>query len=144
MGLPTQTNRGFVGNPFVVDEKRHLVPQIKILYKDFNTIKFELYNTDLTVANALRRVIISEVPTMAIDLVEISENTSALHDEFLAHRCGLIPLVSDSVDDFNFKESCVCAYGNCPKCTVVFELNIDNNQTTKEYDVTSYDIYSRQ
>lgn len=97
-----------VGNPFVRDEKSHLVPKVRILYKDLNTLKFELYNTDLTVANALRRVIISEVPTMAIELVEISENTSALHDEFLAHRCGLIPLVSDSVDEFNFKDQCPC------------------------------------
>ena len=75
-----------------------MVPQVQILDIDHSTIKFVLSNTDLTVANALRRIIIAEVPTMAIDIVTIFENTSALHDEFIAHRCGLIPLVSNDVD----------------------------------------------
>ena len=136
-------NRGYVGNPFLVDEKMHLAPQIKILHKDFNTLKFELHNTDLTVANALRRVIIAEVPTMAIDIVEISENTSALHDEFLAHRCGLIPLVSDLVDEFYFRDDCECQFGNCEKCSVIFELDC-NNKTDQAYDVTALDILSRR
>ena len=69
--------------------------KIKILELSRYATKFELYNTDLAVANALRRIMISEVPTMTIDLVEVRENTSALHDEFLAHRLGLVPLNSE-------------------------------------------------
>jgi DNA-directed RNA polymerase II subunit RPB3 len=50
-------------------------------------------------ANSLRRIIIADIPTCAIDMVEIQENTSALPDEMLAHRLGMIPLVSDHARD---------------------------------------------
>ncbi|KXZ47286.1 hypothetical protein GPECTOR_36g137 [Gonium pectorale] len=56
---------------------------------------FDLLDTDVSSANALRRVMIAEVPTIAIDLVEMENNTTVLNDEFLAHRLGLLPLVSE-------------------------------------------------
>lgn len=97
-------------------------PEIKILELGRYVIKFELLNTDLSVANSLRRIIIAEVPTMAIDLVEVVENTSALHDEFIAHRLGLVPLQSFEVDKFNFSDKCACSSG-CERCSVQFKLH---------------------
>ena len=81
---------------------------IKITNLERDEIQFTLSNTDISVANALRRVMISEVPTLAIDTVKIKSNTSCLNDEFLAHRLGMIPLVSRDVDDFNLTRACEC------------------------------------
>ena len=98
------------------------LPQIKILEPSNRyTLKFELSNTELHMANALRRIIIAEVPTMAIDIVQVKENTSALNDEFIAHRLGLVPLVSDTVDDFELHQQCQCDEF-CSKCSVSYRL----------------------
>lgn len=96
-------------------------PKIKVMELLKYQVKFELYNTDLAVANALRRIMISEVPTMAIDLVEVRDNTSALHDELIAHRLGLVPLQALNIDDFAFHSDCYCN-SMCEKCTVKFTL----------------------
>lgn len=73
-----------------------------------DTIRFTLSNCDVSLANALRRVMISEVPTMAIHMVNIYENTSVLHDEFLTQRLALIPFVSDQVDRYKYTWECDC------------------------------------
>ena len=54
------------------------------------------FNTDMstTLANAIRRSAL-EIPIMAIDEVEITKNDSALYDEMIAHRIGLVPIKTD-------------------------------------------------
>ncbi|KAG0641345.1 DNA-directed RNA polymerase [Tuber brumale] len=57
--------------------------------------QFDLIHTDAAIANTLRRIMIAEVPTLAIESVYVSNNTSIIQDEVLAHRLGLIPLRGD-------------------------------------------------
>ncbi|KAK9454888.1 DNA-directed RNA polymerase [Dipodascopsis uninucleata] len=56
------------------------------------TSSFDLIGLDASIANAFRRIMISEIPTLAIEYVYIENNTSIIQDEVLAHRLGLIPL----------------------------------------------------
>ena len=104
-------------------------------------IRFRLSNTNLAYANTLRRTIIAEVPTLAIEFVKILENTSPLHDEFISHRLGLIPLVSNTVDNFNYFKECLCTESQdvCPVCSVKFILK-KRNTTDDVIDITTDDL----
>lgn len=97
-------------------------PQVTIRNIGKNSVDFVLSNVDLAFANSLRRVILAEVPTVAIDLVEIEMNTSVLADEFITHRLGMVPLYSSNVDDkLIYTRDCDCDQ-YCTKCSVQLTL----------------------
>jgi DNA-directed RNA polymerase I and III subunit RPAC1 len=54
-----------------------------------------MVGVDASIANSLRRIIISEVPTVAIESVYVYNNTSIMQDEVLASRLGLVPIKVD-------------------------------------------------
>ncbi|MEQ2178394.1 hypothetical protein GOODEAATRI_013650 [Goodea atripinnis] len=58
-------------------------------------MEFDMVGIDAAIANAFRRILLAEVPTMAIEKVFIYNNTSIVQDEVLAHRLGLIPIKAD-------------------------------------------------
>ncbi|KAI9344947.1 DNA-directed RNA polymerase [Obelidium mucronatum] len=58
-------------------------------------LEFDLIGIDASIANAFRRCLISEIPTMAIEQVYVLNNTSIVHDEILAQRLGLVPIKAD-------------------------------------------------
>lgn len=66
-------------------------------------IEFDLVGIDASIANALRRILIAEVPSMAIELVYSTQNTSVVQDEVLAQRLGLVP-ISAPIGDFEYAE----------------------------------------
>ncbi|KAI1992627.1 DNA-directed RNA polymerase core subunit rpc40 [Ophidiomyces ophidiicola] len=64
---------------------------------------FSLIGVDAAIANAFRRILIAEIPSLAIENVYIHNNTSVIHDEVLAHRLGLVPL-KGSLEGINWME----------------------------------------
>lgn len=94
-------------------------------------VDFTLSNVDLAFANSLRRTILAEVPTMAIDLVEVEANTSVLADEFIAHRLGLIPLNSRQIEDVLYTRDCDCDQ-YCENCSVTIMMNAKCSKDSEE------------
>lgn len=136
-------------------------PKIEILSMQSHEIKFILSETDISVANTLRRIMIAEVPTLTIDLVEYSENSTVLNDEYIAHRLGLIPLryapetstqnvtnnkCLDCSEAFISHRECLC-YEHCSRCSVEFELDrsyvvMGDEDVLAPLTITSRDLIS--
>jgi DNA-directed RNA polymerase subunit D len=104
--------------------------EISIIKHEDSSLRFMVSGVTSAYANALRRVMISEVPTMAIEDVIIIENTSVLFDEFLAHRFGLIPLTTD-LDAYILPEKCDCSSElGCNRCRAPFTMEIESAEKT--------------
>ncbi|KAI5279734.1 DNA-directed RNA polymerase core subunit rpc40, partial [Ascosphaera aggregata] len=73
----------------------------KFYQNDYSEACFSLIGVDASIANAFRRILIAEVPTLAIETCYIHNNTSVIQDEVLAHRLGLIPL-KGSIEGLNW------------------------------------------
>jgi DNA-directed RNA polymerase subunit D len=113
---------------------------VEILEKEDERITVKFNNTPMQYINAIRRLSISEVPTLAIDDVVILENSSVMHDEAIAHRVGLIPLRTD-LNRFVMPHDCDCKSTlGCSKCRVLLVLDSEANEKTKV--VTSGELLS--
>lgn len=88
-------------------------------------LEFDAVGIDAAIANAIRRILISEIPTMAIEYVYIMNNTSVVQDEVLSHRLGLIPI---SAPAFHFAQFKRPVEGEPPEPTdadtIVMELKV--------------------
>ena len=119
---------------------------IDVIESNPSRIRVRLKGIDRAYANAIRRVAISQVPTMAIDDVVILENSSVMFDELVAHRLGLIPLKT-SLDRFNLPEDCDCKNAlGCSKCRVLLVLDAeasDRVRTVSSGDLISEDPESK-
>jgi len=105
-----------------------------INYKRENkdTIRFTVQNINLSLINGLRRIAYSEIPYVAFNNdpsdqsdIDIIKNTSTLHNEFLQHRIGLIPIHIDYEDVESFD-----------KDRYIFSIDI-KNESDEIINVTS-------
>jgi DNA-directed RNA polymerase subunit D len=112
--------------------------EIQFASLDDAATRFTLAGATPAFANALRRAMISDVPTLAIEDVRIYDNTSALFDEMLAHRLGLIPIRTD-LDAYSDRASCSCGGAGCPGCAVTFTLSAEGPKIVTSGDLIPQD-----
>jgi len=98
--------------------------EIKLIKYDEENRKlsFVIKGSNSVFVNTLRRVILEEVPTLAIEDIEFRDNSSALYDEIVAHRLGLIPIKTD-LKSYELPNECSCKGKGCAKCTLKMTLS---------------------
>ncbi len=112
--------------------------EIQIIEKTDEFMRFIVSGVNTPFANALRRIMLTEVPTMAIDEIVILENSSILNDEILAHRMGLIPIKTD-LDSYVLPEECKCESElGCNLCRA--NLTLEAEATDKTMTVYSGEL----
>jgi DNA-directed RNA polymerase subunit D len=105
--------------------------KIEVLEKDDTNIRIVVRDIDVTLMNALRRIALAEVPSMAIDEVVMIENSAILQDEIISHRLGLTPLKTD-LETYNLPEDCSCqSEFGCSLCRVTLTLDVEANEGTR-------------
>ena len=106
-------------------------------------LEFTVENVDSSFANGLRRVMLAEIPTLAVERVDVRINTSVYHDEFLVHRLALVPIRSEKAAEMCYTKDCVCGGAGCDACQVVMELRVRCESDQHSRKVYSSDIVSQ-
>lgn len=110
--------------------------KLKILKNNKENLFIEVSEVSRAFMNSFRRIILEEIPTMAIEDVEFYKNDSVLYDEIIAHRLGLIPLKTD-LSSYVLAQECSCGGVGCAKCQVSLTLS------RKGVDVKASDMESQ-
>ncbi|XP_048733002.2 DNA-directed RNA polymerases I and III subunit RPAC1-like isoform X2 [Ostrea edulis] len=109
--------------------------RIDMIKMNDDELEFDMVGIDAAIANAFRRILLSEVPTMAIEKVHINNNTSIIQDEVLAHRLGLIPIKADP-RLFEYKTE---GEDFSPEDTIIFQLKVKCTKNSQAKDATDPD-----
>ncbi|AWX31889.1 MAG: DNA-directed RNA polymerase subunit D [Methanosphaera sp.] len=110
---------------------------IEIVEKDNEKAVFIIDGVDDTFINTIRRICLVEIPTLAIEDVNIFKNDAKMFDEVLAHRLGLIPLTTD-LESYVMPSECDCESG-CSSCKVSFLLKEKGPKIVYSKDLKSDD-----
>jgi len=95
---------------------------VEILDATDGQLRVMVRGVDPTFMNAMRRIVMSEIPVPSIELVYIIENTGVLYDEIIAHRMGYIPLKGGEA--LIFTKDCECQGKGCPRCEAILAMDV--------------------
>jgi len=112
--------------------------KLEIIDKSTEKFMFSISGVHTGFINGIRRAILDEVPTMAVDTVEIKKNSSALYDEMLAHRLGLVVMKTDLVT-YKLPAECKCEGEGCARCQLQLSLKVKGPKHVYASDLVSKD-----
>jgi len=107
--------------------------KVKIMELKDDSMRLLIEDSTPSFVNTLRKVLLNDVPKMAIEDVEFHlgpirhegndyESISPLFDEIIAHRLGMLPVPTD-LGMFTFVDKCKCGGVGCPSCTIKYMIN---------------------
>ena len=109
---------------------------IRVLSRTSNRMELLFEGFEPEEVNAIRRLILSDVPTLAIDFIYVYDNSSPVPDEIIAHRLGLLVLDSkDALENLKSPEECSEASEEDRECYVkmILEAEVADNAETGRY-----------
>ncbi len=112
--------------------------KIEILNKTDMKVRFLVSGIKPSFAGALRRIMMTEVPTMAIEWVDFKKNDSVMPDEVLANRLGQVPLTFDS-KAYILPNDCKCKNEGCSRCQVKLSIKKKGPGIVYSDDIKSAD-----
>ena len=95
--------------------------KVNVVDKSEESLVLDVAGVAPEFVNEIRRVCSCEVPVLAIEDVFFKKNSSALYDEMLAHRIGLVPLKTD-LKSYFLPADCKCGGKGCARCQVKLTL----------------------
>lgn len=116
------------------DTYSRITPRVEITSNIRDSeLKFTLSGVNVSIANSIRRIILSEIPMVVFRVspndknkCNIIANTCGLNNEIVKHRLSCIPIHIKDVEEFPLKN-------------YIMELNVQNNTDTTMY-ITSKDF----
>ncbi len=103
-----------------------------------NRLIFLMEGADEVFANTIRRLVLEEVPTLAIEDLEIKDNNSALFDEMLGLRLALVPIKTD-LKSYELKAKCKCNGEGCARCELKLTLKATKKGLVYAEEIESTD-----
>lgn len=110
---------------------------IDIIELSDRSAKFILSGVNAAFANGIRRAMLADVPTLAIEYIDLNDNTSVLYDEQLGLRLAMVPLTM--ADGYVAQDACECGGAGCPACEVSLRLDVEGPKMVYSGDFVSSD-----
>ena len=93
------------------DNVPSITPRVELISKiNEDELKFTISGINVSFANAIRRILLSEIPMVVFRVspndknkCNIITNTSGLNNEIVKHRLSCIPIHIKDVEDFPLK-----------------------------------------